>query len=205
MEILGWFARRAKVGEAGVFSARAIRLFGQGGWLGGGVRLFFRARFEGWERIVEPAPCLIVVNHSGGGGGDVAVLATQWAETFAREHTLAAMAHPLTFMVPGVARLVRSFGAIPSAYEVALETLRGGTSVLVFPGGDHEAFRPLWEARRVDFNGRQGFLRLAREAEVPILPVGLRGTHYTVPILWRSRALASSTSSRDSWGSSASP
>ena len=61
--------------------------------------------------------------------------------------------------------------------------------MLVFPGGDFEACRPIWQANRVQFAGRKGFLKLARGAQVPIVPMGIRGSHYTVPILWRSQRL----------------
>ena len=183
-------AERARLGEIGRFAPWVQRLLGPGGVLGGAFRLMFRPRLEGWENLPASGAYLIVVNHSGGGGADVAVLAALWAERFAGAHRLAAMAHPLAFHCPGIASLVRGLGAIPSSYDHALETLRGGTPVLVFPGGDHAAFRPFWQANRVDFNGRQGFLRLAREAQVPIVPLGLRGASYTNPILWRSKLLA---------------
>lgn len=84
---------------------------------------------------------------------------------------------------------LRSVGAVPSTRDHALAALRAGLPLLVFPGGDHEAFRPLWEASRVDFGGRRGFLTLARDAGVPIVPLGIRGSHHTVPILQRSRLL----------------
>jgi 1-acyl-sn-glycerol-3-phosphate acyltransferase len=61
---------------------------------------------------------------------------------------------------------------------------------LVFPGGDHECLRPLWRAREVDFAGRTGFLRIARDARVPIVPMGIRGSHRTAPLAGRSRWLA---------------
>jgi hypothetical protein len=50
--------------------------------------------------------------------------------------------------------------------------------------------RPLWQYDRVDFGGRVGFLRIAREAGVPVVPLGIRGGHLTAPIHFRSRALA---------------
>jgi 1-acyl-sn-glycerol-3-phosphate acyltransferase len=50
--------------------------------------------------------------------------------------------------------------------------------------------RPIWQANRVDFNQRKGFLRIARQANVPILPIGIHGAHYTAPILYRSPKLA---------------
>ena len=61
--------------------------------------------------------------------------------------------------------------------------------MIVFPGGDYDAFRPIWKANTVDFNGRKGYLRLARKAGVPIVPLGIRGSHYTAPVLWRSTLL----------------
>jgi 1-acyl-sn-glycerol-3-phosphate acyltransferase len=187
---LNGLAERARLGEVGRFAPWIQRTMGQGGLLGGTFRLLFRPRLSGWENLPESGAYLIVVNHSGGGGADVAVLAALWAERFGGEHRLAAMAHPLAFYCPGIASLVRGLGAIPSSYAHALEALRAGTPVLVFPGGDHEAFRPVWQSKRVDFNGRQGFLRLAREAGVPIVPLGLRDASLTNPILWRSRLLA---------------
>lgn len=190
MGLLDTLSRRARLGEVGRFAPWIARTLGRGGVLGGLFRLMFRPSLEGWERLPEAGPYLIVVNHSGGGGADVAVLATLWAERFGGEHRLAAMAHPLAFHCPGIATLVRGLGAVPSSYAHALEALQGGTPVLVFPGGDHEAFRPIWQAGRVDFGGRQGFLRLAREAQVPIVPLRLFGASFTNPILWRSKLLA---------------
>lgn len=187
---LDGLAERARLGEVGRFAPWIQRTLDRGGLLGGLFRLMFRPRLSGWENLPQEGPYLIVVNHSGGGGADVAVLAALWAERFGGEHHLAAMAHPLAFYCPGVASLVRGLGAIPSSYDHALKALQGGVPVLVFPGGDHEAFRPVWQNRRVDFNGRQGFLRLAREAQAPVVPLGLRNASLTNPILWRSKLLA---------------
>jgi 1-acyl-sn-glycerol-3-phosphate acyltransferase len=188
MGILHSMTKRARLGEVGSFSPVAQRMF-DGGLLGRLCRFFFRPTMEGWENLPDEGPFLLVVNHSGGGAVDVLVLATLRARELERSRKLAAMAHPVVFHFPVVAYLLREFGAIPSGYEPALGALQAGIPVLVFPGGDHEAFRPIWQASLVDFNRREGFLRLAREANVPIVPLGIRGSHYTVPILWRSKIL----------------
>ena len=46
-----------------------------------------------------------------------------------------------------------------------------GAALLVYPGGDHEVHRPSWERNEVNFDGRRGFVRLALEHDVPIVPV----------------------------------
>jgi 1-acyl-sn-glycerol-3-phosphate acyltransferase len=62
--------------------------------------------------------------------------------------------------------------------------------VLVYPGGDYEVHRPSWEGDRVDFGGRKGFLRLALDAGVPIVPVVSIGGQETSLFLSRGERLA---------------
>jgi 1-acyl-sn-glycerol-3-phosphate acyltransferase len=62
--------------------------------------------------------------------------------------------------------------------------------VLVYPGGDYEVHRPSWESARVDFDGRKGFLRLALERDVPIVPVVSIGGQETALFLTRGEGLA---------------
>ena len=52
--------------------------------------------------------------------------------------------------------------------DKALDT---GAALLVYPGGDYEVHRPSWESAKVDFDGRKGFIRLALEKDVPIVPI----------------------------------
>lgn len=48
----------------------------------------------------------------------------------------------------------------------------------------------MWQANRVDFGGRTGFLKIARDAGVPIVPLGIHGSHYTCPVFLRAQWLA---------------
>jgi 1-acyl-sn-glycerol-3-phosphate acyltransferase len=62
--------------------------------------------------------------------------------------------------------------------------------VLVYPGGDREVHRPSWESGRVDFGGRKGWIRLALEQDVPIVPVVAIGGQETALFLSRGETLA---------------
>ncbi|MGM0577946.1 MAG: 1-acyl-sn-glycerol-3-phosphate acyltransferase [Myxococcota bacterium] len=155
------------------------------------VRAAFRPTLEGTERLPEDGPYLLVGNHSAGLGiAELTSFVALYAERFGGERPLAAFAHPIGFRFPPMAALHRALGSVPSTYEAAEETLAEGVPLLVFPGGDHETLRPVWQAHRVDFGGRRGFLRIARKMGVPVVPMGIRGSHFTAPILLRSRALA---------------
>jgi 1-acyl-sn-glycerol-3-phosphate acyltransferase len=158
-------------------------------YLGPIVRLAFRPVMEHVEHLPPKGAYLLVANHSGLGNPDIACLIVSFLDQPGMRFP-AAMVHPVSFNSWPAGVWMERIGAIPSTYEAALSALSQGIPVLVFPGGDIDATRPVWQARRVDFGGRQGFLKIARIANVPIVPMGIRGSHYTTPILFRSKILS---------------
>ncbi len=187
MSVTSRLGERLEIEHIGQRRPWALSLFR--GLLGPILSRVFRPKLEGWDQLPEDRPFMIVSNHSGTGATEVLCLAWLWIERFGASRSVAGMAHPLVFYVPVAGGVMRSIGAIPSTYRHAREVFDRGIGLIIFPGGDHEAFRPIWEARRVDLAGRVGFLKLAREAGVPIIPLGIVGSHYATPILWRSRVL----------------
>src|SRR5207248_10546026 len=77
--------------------------------------------------------------------------------------------------------------ATPANAQKALDS---GAALLVYPGGDYEVHRPTWESARVDFGGRKGYIRLALEKNVPIVPVVSLGGQETALFLSRGERLA---------------
>ena len=152
------------------------------------VRVLHRPTLTGLEHLPTDGPFMLVANHSAGLGlSEIGCLLALYAEAFGDSRPLAGFAHPLGMRIFPASVLMRHVGAVPSTYAAAEATLAAGVPLLVFPGGDHETMRPLWQAGRVDFGGRRGFLRIARKMGVPVVPLGIRGSHLTAPILWRSR------------------
>jgi 1-acyl-sn-glycerol-3-phosphate acyltransferase len=62
--------------------------------------------------------------------------------------------------------------------------------VLVYPGGDWETFRPSWHTDRIEFADRKGFIHLACDQNVPIVPVVSIGGQETALFLTRGRRAA---------------
>ena len=62
--------------------------------------------------------------------------------------------------------------------------------MLVFPGGDLDAFRPTRTANTIDFQGRTGYVRTALETGVPIVRTVSIGGQETQFFLARGDALA---------------
>lgn len=149
-------------------------------------RLAFRPTLRGLEHLPVDRPYLLVANHSAGVGlAEIFCIAGLFAESFGGTRRIAAFVHPVNYTNPVSTWLQDQLGSIPSTYAAAEAALAADVSILVFPGGDHETLRPIWQVHRVDFNRRKGFLRIARQAGVGIVPMGIRGSHWTAPMLFR--------------------
>ncbi|MGA9677720.1 MAG: 1-acyl-sn-glycerol-3-phosphate acyltransferase [Mycobacterium sp.] len=152
--------------------------------------LYFRADVRGLHRIPKEGPVLLVGNHSGGNvPPDTFVFTLAFCSYFGVERPFYQLAHNLVVQVPGLGWL-RKFGTVAANPENARLALASGAALLVYPGGDYEVFRPSWQRHVVDFGGRKGYVRLAREAGVPIVPVASVGGQETALFLDRGQWLA---------------
>jgi 1-acyl-sn-glycerol-3-phosphate acyltransferase len=148
---------------------------------------YFRADVRGLERIPAEGPVLLVGNHSGGIYiADTFVFATAFYRHFGAERRFHQLAHDLVLTLPGLG-LLRRYGTVAASHEHARRALRSGAAVLVYPGGDHETFRPSWHGSDIEFGGRRGFVRLALEEGVPVVPVVSIGGQETALFLTRGR------------------
>jgi 1-acyl-sn-glycerol-3-phosphate acyltransferase len=152
--------------------------------------LWFRGEVRGLGNIPEEGPVLLVGNHSGGNvTPDTGVFILAFSTYFGVERRFHQLAHNLVLSMPGLGFL-RRYGTVAASPENADAALRSGAALLVYPGGDHEVHRPTWERNAVDFDGRRGFVRLALEHDVPIVPVVAIGGQETALFLTRGQGLS---------------
>jgi 1-acyl-sn-glycerol-3-phosphate acyltransferase len=153
--------------------------------------LYFRADVRGLEHIPPEGPVLLVGNHSGGTWiADTFIFAQHFYDRFGPQRRFHQLAHDLVFKVPGLRALVERYGTVPASPANMTRALRRGAALLVYPGGDHETYRPSWESDRIDFDHRTGFVELALEHGVPIVPVISIGGQETALFLGQGRRLA---------------
>jgi 1-acyl-sn-glycerol-3-phosphate acyltransferase len=152
--------------------------------------LYFRADVQHLDRIPEQGPVLLVGNHSGGNvPPDTFVFTLAFCSYFGVERPFYQLAHNLVVSAPPLGWL-RKFGTVAANHDNARLALESGAALLVYPGGDYEVFRPSWERHKVDFDGRMGYVKLAREAGVPIVPVASVGGQEAALFLSRGQWLA---------------
>lgn len=154
--------------------------------------VYFRAEVTGMEHIPAEGPVLLVGNHSGGTMiADTFVFSQAFYDHFGPARAFHQLAHDLVFKVAGARTLVQRYGTVSASPDNMRRALRRGAALLVYPGGDEESFRPSWETSDVDFAGRAGFVKLALEYDVPIVPVVSLGGQETALFLGRGRRVAS--------------
>jgi 1-acyl-sn-glycerol-3-phosphate acyltransferase len=159
-------------------------------WLWLLASFYFRAEVRGLERIPAKGPVLLIGNHSGGNmTPDTFILVLAFSTFFGVERRFFQLAHNLVLAWPGLDRL-RKGGTIAASPENARAALDSGAVVLDYPGGDYEVHRPSWHSAQVEFGGRKGFVNLAMEKDVPIIPVVAIGGQETALFLSRGEWLA---------------
>jgi 1-acyl-sn-glycerol-3-phosphate acyltransferase len=154
------------------------------------AKLWFRADVRGLESLPSAGGVLVVGNHSGGAmTPDVLVLAPAFYAAFGYDRPFYTLAHYGLFKTP-LAGSLRRIGVIHADRENAAKALRSGGVVLVFPGGDYDAYRSTFAQNKIDFHGRKGYVRTAIEAGVPIVPAVSIGGQETQLFLTRGAWLA---------------
>ncbi|CAM2917397.1 1-acyl-sn-glycerol-3-phosphate acyltransferase [Skermania piniformis] len=150
--------------------------------------------------ILEPIPdepVLFVANHGFGGVFDLNIVAFSLAHNESGDQRpVIALTHQVAWQI-GVGKYLEPFGARLGNRATALDAFAEGKHVLVFPGGDMDAFKSWKDRNTVEFGGRSGFARLAIEAGVPIVPVVTSGAGESVVVLDDGEWLARLTGARE--------
>lgn len=151
------------------------------GWL---YHNYFRVQTSGWEQI-PPGKVLLVGSHNGGlAAPDMFMMMYDWFRRFGFSRPVYGLMHPRVWEVAlPVAQLAEKVGAIMAHPKMAIAALHQGASVLVYPGGAEDVFRPYNLRNKIYFANRKGFIKVALREEVPIVPVISHGAHETLIVL----------------------
>lgn len=154
------------------------------------VSAWFRPDIQGLHHIPGAGPVLVVGNHTGGASSpEVHISQLAISTYFGVERAHYQLAHRMVLNSP-VGWLLRRFGTVEADPDNAAKALDAGAIVTVFPGGDHEVYRPSWESAQIDMGGRKGFVKLAVEKDVSIVPMVTLGGQETALFLSRGEGLA---------------
>ncbi|MFO0617069.1 MAG: lysophospholipid acyltransferase family protein [Polyangiaceae bacterium] len=140
------------------------------------ARLGVEVHAEGFEAIDWSQPYIVMANHQS--YLDVLALFSALPKTFG------VVAKKGLFKVPFFSGVMRALGCIPidradradaiAMLRAAADQVRSGSTIAVFPEGTRSAGDCIQPLKRGPFH-------LARLAKVPVIPVGISGTHALMP------------------------
>lgn len=140
------------------------------------LRKYFRMEISGVENIPRKGPVVIAPNHSGFSGFDAILLGhiiQQQAKRIPRVLT-----HHFWFLTETTAIPAQKMGFTEATYENGLNALKKGNSIVIFPEGEHGNFKPTSQRYQLQ-EFKRGFVRMALEAQCPIVPAIVLGAEET--------------------------
>lgn len=145
---------------------------------------YFRVQTDGWQHIPD-GKVLLVGSHNGGlSTPDMVMMLYDWFRYQGFERPIYGLMHPTVWkMSPPMAQLAVKVGAVQAHPRMAIAALHHGASVLVYPGGAQDVFRPFSQRHQIYFAGRKGFIKLAIREHVPIVPAISVGSHETLLVM----------------------
>src|SRR3954454_1154204 len=154
------------------------------------IDYWFRMDVEGWDNIPE-SPVLLVGIHSGAPFvWDAWTIGIHWWRRFGPNRPLHGTAHDALMAAPGIGTYFRKMGVLPAAPDSMATALAAGHDVAVWPGGEVDSLRPWTQRDKAVLAGRKGFIRLAINAGVPIVPIATVGGPDSMPVLATGRRIA---------------
>jgi len=154
---------------------------------------YHRAKFYGFENIPDK-PFLAAGNHSGIHFMPESLL--WYGKYYSMEPKIQMMtlSHNITYNAGKFLKLpLKNFGIIEANPETALNALKAGYAVTVYPGSDQDNSKPYSERNHINFFGHIGYVKLALKAQVPILPVVGVGGAETLFVLSSGEKFAETT------------
>jgi 1-acyl-sn-glycerol-3-phosphate acyltransferase len=150
---------------------------------------WFRAEWEGLERIPSEGGALLVANHAGAIPSDAPVIMHGIEKELGRP--VYGLADYFFRTVPVIGTLWARGGGVSARPANAYRLLKEqGQLVLDFPEGTKgpsKSFTDRYQLRRF---GRGGFVEIAMRAGVPIVPIAVTGSEEAMPVLFRIPAVS---------------
>jgi len=152
-------------------------------------RHWFRAEWEGLEKLPRTGGALLVANHAGAIPSDAPVIMHGIETDIGRP--VYGLADYLFRSLPVVGTMWSRTGGVPAHPDNAYRLLRQQQQlVVVFPEGTKgtgKLYRERYQLRRF---GRGGFVEIAMRAGVPIIPIAVVGAEESMPIIFKSSSVA---------------
>jgi 1-acyl-sn-glycerol-3-phosphate acyltransferase len=135
------------------------------------LETYHRAKWIGLENIPEEV-FLGVGNHTGMHFMPESLLWVAKYHSERRSVPMLTLIHHMTHRLAMSAKLpVNRLGFLEARRHNALDALRNGCAIMVYPGGDRDVARSYSDRHKIDFFDHLGYVKMALKTHTPILPI----------------------------------
>ena len=153
-------------------------------------RYWFRVETRDLKHLPAKGAVLLVSNHAGNTfAWDASMLAAACFLEAEPPRLARGLAEYYLPQLPFLGEMMVSAGSVVGTPENCAQLFARGECVMVFPEGARGAVKPYTKAYQLQRFGL-GFMRMALEFGVPILPIGIVGSEESNPGLYDSKLLA---------------
>lgn len=152
-------------------------------------KFYFRLQIIKKEPL-STKPALYISNHNIGALIESHSILFEIDKEFADKHTVFGFTHPSIFKVPGFKQYFYSIGAVEANYDIAREVFSSGNSLLIFPGGNRQALRSVFDYDKNSFRETHGWAKIAKLYDLDVIPITFKGSHFVNPVLFQSKVLS---------------
>ncbi len=147
---------------------------------------YWRVEAMGLDGVPKSGPLIFVSNHSGALPFDGAMIVTALHRHDGRVARF--LYDRFVTAVGPVDTFYRRVGGVPAAREHALDLLKRGDQVVIFPEGVSGVAKPFSDRYRLR-SFSPGFARLALALDVPVVPVAVVGAEEIYPLVGRAEGI----------------
>lgn len=148
-----------------------------------------RVEVFGIDNVPEKGAGIIIANHGGIIPLDAAYIASAMIIEREPPRLVRTLVERFLPSIPYFYTFISRVGQTVGTYENAEIILEQGELLQIFPEGAKGATKPYYKYYNLEeFN--VGFMELAIRKKVPIIPVGVTGSHEQAPVLFNSKLMA---------------
>ena len=150
---------------------------------------YFRVRAHGIDNIPDTGPAMLISNHSGGLPNDAGMILASVFFDKNPPRLAHGMVEKFAQTWPFLGPLFSRVGQLPGLPEHAKQLLRDGRLLMAFPEGARGTGK-LYRDRYQLVRFGTGFMRIALETGVPIIPIAFIGGEEAIPTIYHAKRLA---------------
>lgn len=154
---------------------------------------YLRVEMAGLKNLPTEGPALLVANHAGALPLDALMIKFGIRKKHSAHRDVRCLLEDIYMRAPYLSPILTSLGMVRAHRENATRLLSTGHLVGVFPEGHRGALKSYKKRYQLQRFGRGGFVKLAYEADVPIIPCAIIGSEESYPMInnmqWFTRRL----------------